>query len=1233
MDAGRDIVRIEFAMTKLKIGSLILSILLVAVALTAFLPQPVQAATDRYFVMGQVFIVNGAHITVAEAGRIATGGNTTLNITDDGAHGTFTLYMASGTSGTVTSGTSTITGSPVTLSAGLNTITATNTGTATLNLTIGTAANWNTVNSWSATSGGACTASVPTSADNTYFNANSFTAASQVLTVDAMANCLAMDWTGAGNTPTLTVTNELRINGSATYISAMVANGTNYLSYRTGTGNITSNGLSFGCPTIIYSGTWTLADEFIATGTVGYLYVYGATFDTGNQTVTCVRFGDNGVSFAKTITLGSSTINITGTLGWNFPSGGLTLTANTATINIAGTGAFAGGGITTYNTVNLNGTAHTVSGSNTFVNLYRNGTATKTDTLTLTAGTTQTVTGICGLIGNSAANRLLVQSSTLGTAATIHNDGAWTGTNAVDFMDITSTHAIDFSNEVTYSNFVGDCGGNTGITCTASSTQTSASTATWSTAAGWTGSGTSRVPLAQDDVNCSHSKTVDMPRIGRSITFTGTPTITKSNAISIYGSLTLASGMTWTGGFIESFRGRSNYTLTTNGLALYRLEISAPSGKLSLVGDYTYGITSYILVNNGEFDAVTYNVSGGNVQTMSGTTLTMGTGTWTISRITIANTWNIAGTVAAGTSTLIITRSDASAGTFAGGSQTYNNVRIEGSGNYALTISGNNTFNTFTVDRSSANKTLTLTASSNQTMADLVCTKSDARWLTINSTGGTAYLTKSGGGTLGFTYLDLSNNTGNPDSTWYYTPVSVIGANVNNWVLDAPPTITTVSSSLITTSSANTTGNCVSLNFGGNLNYVGCEYGTATATYTGNTTTTVDMGTGLFSESLAGLNSGDRYFYRMWGNNDDGTAAGAELTFLTIPDPPTAFSCTTNNTGLDLAWTNASVGAGSSRYTTVRYKSSGYPTSVTDGTLSYNGTESSHVQMGLTNGVTYYFRAWTFAWDGTDSQYSTDYSQDDGIPATICSVTTIAASSIEETTATASGNVTSTGGMNATTEGIEYGTVTGVYPFDQHTDGSFGVGVFSEALAGLTEGELYYYRAYAINPIGTGYGAEDTFITKPLAPTNFVASVASSSSVSLNWVKGTGADNTLIRYQEDSYPATYTSGSDGYSGTGTSTTITVASGRTWYFRAWSSATEGGKTSYSDSYASATSMPTVGWGIIQIVSLVFIIGIMVFLFILINNAQSMSGIETIVLLLIISILGFIGFIILKNLFGF
>jgi len=87
-----------------------------------------------------------------------------------------------------------------------------------------------------------------------------------------------------------------------------------------------------------------------------------------------------------TLTLGASVINSTAFI---LRGSNVTVNAGTSTIKVTGTGAFTGAG-QTYNAVELNATAHTISGSNTFSSLtLPSGT---TQTITFTDGTTQTIT-------------------------------------------------------------------------------------------------------------------------------------------------------------------------------------------------------------------------------------------------------------------------------------------------------------------------------------------------------------------------------------------------------------------------------------------------------------------------------------------------------------------------------------------------------------------------------------------------------------------------------------------------------------------------------------------------------------------------------------------------------------------------------------------------------------------------------------------------------------------------
>jgi len=240
--------------------------------------------------------------------------------------------------------------------------------------------NWSDTAHWDENiSGGAGGDAVPDSDDDVIFDNNSFVSGTGTVTVDATANCLNMDWTGATNNPTFAGSSAFQLWGSLTFIEAM--NRTFLGEFRAyGTGTIITNGRGLPGYVIATDGTITLGDEL----TCRWFRFDRGTLDTNNFGVTANIAGSTIASAGvKTLTLGSSVVDV---LGWNYSGSNLTVTANTATIKITGTGA-VGLGSANWNGAdfNLNGTAHTVSGSPTGIAIITTPPAT-TQTLTITAG-------------------------------------------------------------------------------------------------------------------------------------------------------------------------------------------------------------------------------------------------------------------------------------------------------------------------------------------------------------------------------------------------------------------------------------------------------------------------------------------------------------------------------------------------------------------------------------------------------------------------------------------------------------------------------------------------------------------------------------------------------------------------------------------------------------------------------------------------------------------------------
>lgn len=104
-------------------------------------------------------------------------------------------------------------------------------------------------------------------------------------------------------------------------------------------------------------------------------------------------------------------------------------------------------------------------------------------------------------------------------------------------------------------------------------------------------------------------------------------------------------------------------------------------------------------------------------------------------------------------------------------------------------------------------------------------------------------------------------------------------------------------------------------------------------------------------------------------------------------------------------------------------------------------------------------------------------------------VTTQAVSDIDKTTATGNGNITATGGANATRRGFCYkvGTTGDPTISDSvvYDDGSFGTGAYTKGITGLTPNTSYRVRAYAVNSAGTSYGSTVDFTTLKADESNF----------------------------------------------------------------------------------------------------------------------------------------------------
>jgi autotransporter-associated beta strand protein len=500
-------------------------------------------------------------------------------------------------------------------------------------------------------------------------------------------------------------------------------------------------------------------------------------------------------SNTRTCTFGTSNITITGTgSAFNITTAtNLTFSGASSTITLTGASPTFIVGAQTFGTVIFSGSGTPVFNSNaTVTTLTRTGTAVKTDGFNFASGNTPVITTL-NLNGNSTTNRLLVGSSTLGTARNMTVTTV-SASNA-DFRDIAMSGSKDLS---AITGLSGDCGGNSGITFTTPATQTAtmSTSKSWSDATIWT----SRVPLPQDSIDASGwtagTLTLDMPRLGKNIDFSAATNGVAIAAVTIgltsYGDVNLTKigslgsfGAGGTGSWtMESMARTGTIYLTTNGR-----EFSGTGNRSAPLIIASTGATTEFLDavatggNTGSQDA--WSISGGGV--------TFGSFTYTITRYTISSTTltlngatlntNIAftfsgTTVVPGTSTISFATSTV-AQSFSGGGKTYNNFNVV-NGTGALTVGGSNTFSgTVTIN---SPKTVTFSSGTTQTVSNFVATGTAGNLITLNAptlTTTPPIITKSGGGTVQCDYLNIQGVNVTPASTWYYGNNSTDGLGLN----------------------------------------------------------------------------------------------------------------------------------------------------------------------------------------------------------------------------------------------------------------------------------------------------------------------------------------------------------------------------------------------------------------------------------------------------------------------
>lgn len=218
---------------------------------------------------------------------------------------------------------------------------------------------------WSATSGGANGASAPTSSDDVFFDASSFSGAGQIVTITSnVSTCKNINFTGVTNVPTIKGYH-LLIYGNLILVNSMLISIDEVVRFTfkgTGSFTLTTNGFSGGASIYLKETncSLTLQDSLTLTGQEGRIVITAGTFNTNNQDITIDNLVAGGTDIANTINLilGSSTITITTV--WSLIYDGdteITLDAGTSTLALT----FPVGGDIDFFHIGFDATYHNVT--------------------------------------------------------------------------------------------------------------------------------------------------------------------------------------------------------------------------------------------------------------------------------------------------------------------------------------------------------------------------------------------------------------------------------------------------------------------------------------------------------------------------------------------------------------------------------------------------------------------------------------------------------------------------------------------------------------------------------------------------------------------------------------------------------------------------------------------------------------------------------------------------------
>lgn len=394
------------------------------------------------------------------------------------------------------------------------------------------------------------------------------------------------------------------------------------------------------------------------------------------------------------------------------------------------------------------------------------------------------------------------------------------------------------------------------------------------------------------------------------------------------------------------------------------------------------------------------------------------------------------------------------------------------------------------------------------------------------------------------------------------------------------PTLTTISATSITSSSARSGGN-ISTDGGSSISNRGICYSTLPNPTTSNSIIQSGTGTGSFTVNLTNLLANTTYYIRSYAVNSTGTAYGNEVSFKTNAGLPTITTTSITSITINSAKTGGDITADGGAIVTARgvcYSTSSNPTTSNSFVQSGSGTGSFSINLiNLTTNTTYYVRAFAINSSGTAYGNEVSFKTTGNLPI----LTTTVATTITGNSAKSGGNITTDGGSSVTGRGICYNTSPNPTTSNYIVQSGSGTGSFNVNLTNLATNTTYYVRAYAINGAGTAYGNEVSFKTLgslPILTTGNVSSVTGNTAISGGNISVDGGSSIITRgicFSTTPNPTTSNSIVESGSGTGSFyvNLINLVANTTYYIRAF--ATNASGTAYGNEVNFKTNPPSIG----------------------------------------------------------